>query len=349
MPLLSRRRRAVKSFSRTASHRFASKTIEGIQLGYDEYIDIDDDRISNFKDIGIDDEIDVVDDVYREAIPVLPSLFVTKCKLWREVGHNTGIRGAGTSKSTIKRQKRKAKETADAAISCKKIIGYLLSETGNTSEAIASDAAYMSTTEPSTSLAETSVSDAAVTSNLELSQSISETVDSDAAVMSTTVLSPAVPPTCSSDAVSTTLISPAVIPSLNEIDDNKVNDDYDFFHILDPYDIFNDEIVEEVVKVPPKYTMQSAITNLLDVDAKITRNKKLEKKSFLMKYQSVQGLALVRYFQLIVDGVDKMKASAEVAQVLYHKKGVWSYKARSIRGWGSHYLQTGIHSHFLRS
>ena len=173
MPLLSRRRRAVKSFSRTAYSRFASKTIE---LGYDEYVDIDDDRISNFKDVGMDDEIDVVDDVYREAIPVLPSLFVTKCKLWREVGHNTGIRGAGTSKSTIKRQKRKAKETADAAISCKKIIGYLLSETGNTSEAIASDAAYMSTTEPSTSLAETSVSDAAVTSNLELSQSIPETV-----------------------------------------------------------------------------------------------------------------------------------------------------------------------------
>ena len=61
MPLLSRRRRAVKSFSRTAYSRFASKTID---VGYDEYVDIDDDRISNFKDVGMDDEIDVVEDVY---------------------------------------------------------------------------------------------------------------------------------------------------------------------------------------------------------------------------------------------------------------------------------------------
>ena len=143
---------------------------------------------------------------------------------------------------------------------------------------------------------------------------------------------------------STSALPFAVDPLLDESPVDPVIDEDHFFHLLGQYDIFNDEKEEEIIVLPPKFTMQSAIENLLSVEANITRNKRMEKKSFLMKCQSIQGLALVRYFQMILEGVEKMKASAEVALVLYHKRGIWSYKARSIRGWGKHYLQTGISS-----
>jgi hypothetical protein len=147
---------------------------------------------------------------------------------------------------------------------------------------------------------------------------------------------------------SSTSAATATIDNLvDEAPANPVLDEDHFFNLLDPYDIFNDDKEDEVVALPPRFTMLSAIENLLSVEANITRNKKLEKQSFLMKYQSVQGLALVRYFQLILEGVDKMKASAEVALVLYHKRGTSSYKARSIRGWGKQYLQTGTYLYVI--
>ena len=111
--------------------------------------------------------------------------------------------------------------------------------------------------------------------------------------------------------------------------------------MLDPYDIFGDEEVNVEEVKPPKYTMETAIDNLMKVEANITRNKKVEKKSFLQTYQRIQGLALLNYFQLVIDGKLKMQASADVAFSLYQKRGQWSYKARSIRGWADHYLKEG--------
>jgi hypothetical protein len=37
-----------------------------------------------------------------------------------------------------------------------------------------------------------------------------------------------------------------------------------------------------------------------------------------------------------------MVASAEAALCLNNKRGIWSYKARSIRSWGEHYPKKGI-------
>jgi hypothetical protein len=71
MPLLSRRRRAVKFIARSSGSRFVCKSVEIIELEDDEYFDIDDDRISNFKEVGEDIECDEIENVYDEAIPQL--------------------------------------------------------------------------------------------------------------------------------------------------------------------------------------------------------------------------------------------------------------------------------------
>ena len=47
--------------------------------------------------------------------------------------------------------------------------------------------------------------------------------------------------------------------------------------MLDPYDIFGDEEVNVEEVKPPKYTMETAIDNLMKVEANITRNKKVKK------------------------------------------------------------------------
>ena len=74
----------------------------------------------------------------------------------------------------------------------------------------------------------------------------------------------------------------------------------------------------------------------------MSRNKKEEKKNFVERYKTVQAMALIRYYQLMLEGKEKMHASSEVAHALYNKKGIWSYKARSVRGWAEQYLKTGI-------
>ena len=50
--------------------------------------------------------------------------------------------------------------------------------------------------------------------------------------------------------------------------------------MLDPYDIFGDEEVNVEEVKPLKYTMETALDNLMKVEANITRNKKVEKKVF---------------------------------------------------------------------
>ena len=50
--------------------------------------------------------------------------------------------------------------------------------------------------------------------------------------------------------------------------------------MLDPYDIFEDEEVNVEEVKPLKYTMETALDNLMKVEANIIRNKKVEKKVF---------------------------------------------------------------------
>ena len=69
-----------------------------------------------------------------------------------------------------------------------------------------------------------------------------------------------------------------------------------YFDNLDLYDIFGVEKEDAEEVQPPKNTMESATENLMKVEAKI------EKKSFLQTYQIIQGLALLNYFQLVIDG-----------------------------------------------
>ena len=69
-----------------------------------------------------------------------------------------------------------------------------------------------------------------------------------------------------------------------------------YFDILDLYDILGVEKEDAEEVQPPKNTMESATENLMKVEAKI------EKKSFLQTYQRIQGLALLNYFQLVIDG-----------------------------------------------
>lgn len=122
-------------------------------------------------------------------------------------------------------------------------------------------------------------------------------------------------------------------------------DDDDIFGVFDQYNLFGDDndfdIGGHQVEVPHVHSPQSAIENLLKNEANITRDKIIEKKKSLMAYQRIQAIAIVRYIQLTLEGHSKMKASAEVAMCLYQKKGMWTYKARSIRGWSAHYLKTG--------
>jgi hypothetical protein len=281
MPLLSRRRRAVAAISRCRGAKFQSKVAEVINLEDDqgdEYFDIDDDRLENFVDVGEDIEIDTLEDATKEIVlPPRPE-FIAKLKSWREDGNNSGVRGAGTSYRTFKRNKRKFKDIQSSAQTCKNIRGFLV-------------------TVQSTQLA------SIVSAPNEIAPAPDEMV-------------PAHPP--------------------------EIIEDDHIFGILDPYDIFGDEEMGENVPQIPKFTMKEAITNLLLVEAKVTRNRRDERKSLLQTYQRVQGLALLRYFQLVLDGNLKMVASAEAALCLYNKRGMWSYKARSIRSWGEHYLKKGI-------
>ena len=132
---------------------------------------------------------------------------------------------------------------------------------------------------------------------------------------------------------------------------NEINHGEDFLvddlSLLDPCNILGDEIVKKVDAAPPKHSIESAIDNLLNEEGKVTRNKKLEKKNFLERYQTEKAMALIRYFQLLLEGTEKMTASAEVASILYNKKGIWSYKARSVRRWADVYLKTGANEYIL--
>ena len=90
MPLLSRRRRAVAAICRSRGSQFCAK---GVNEKEDELSDVDDDRLSNFVDIADFEELDHIEDVRNEDIPLLSEDFVAKCYLWSANGNNSGERG----------------------------------------------------------------------------------------------------------------------------------------------------------------------------------------------------------------------------------------------------------------
>lgn len=84
-----------------------------------------------------------------------------------------------------------------------------------------------------------------------------------------------------------------------------------------------------------------AIENLKNGHAKIVKNKREETKRDCTSYQHVQSIALLRYFEMLIDGVGKMDASTKVAHIMFQKCGKFSYMARNIRIWGDQYLANG--------
>ena len=85
------------------------------------------------------------------------------------------------------------------------------------------------------------------------------------------------------------------------------------------------------------HTRQSAVDYLLKIKPTLPETK----CSKVNASQRIQAIAIVRYNQLIMEEVPKTRAYADVAYYLHQTKGIWSYKARSIRGWSDHFLKTG--------
>ena len=298
MPLLSRRRRAVAAICRSRRSRFCAK---GVNENEDELSDVDDYRLSNSVDIADIEELDHIEDVKNEDIPLLSEDFVAKCYLWRANGNNSGVRGFGTSHRTFKRSKKELKERAYSALTCRNIADFLVHKS--------------------------------VKESINLSSFIPLEANTDDAIIASAV----------TDDVDDNEVPNAEMNEINHGEDFLVDD----LSLLDPCNILGDENVKKVDAAPPKHSIESAIDNLLNEEGKVTRNKKLEKKNFFERYQTVQAMALIRYFQLLLEGTEKTTASAEVASDLYNKKGIWSYKARSVRGWADLYMKTGADEYIL--
>ncbi len=62
---------------------------------------------------------------------------------------------------------------------------------------------------------------------------------------------------------------------------------------------------------------------------------------YVPDFYYLQRLAVLRYFQCLLDGIDKIKASVEISSVIYKSNGRQSYKSRCIREWAQHYLIYG--------
>ena len=88
--------------------------------------------------------------------------------------------------------------------------------------------------------------------------------------------------------------------------------------------------------------LMKAISALIPL-ADINKNKR-KTAQFLKEhdiYHKMQAMALLKYFQLIVqEDKTQMEASATAAWAIYNKKGEDSYKAKCIREWARHFLCT---------
>ena len=90
-----------------------------------------------------------------------------------------------------------------------------------------------------------------------------------------------------------------------------------------------------------RYSVAEAIKHLLENEAKVTRNVQIEKKKGLEHWMVIQATAILRYLFLLQEGKGKMTASTEVANALYQKSQMRSYKATLVRNWATEYLITG--------
>ena len=133
------------------------------------------------------------------------------------------------------------------------------------------------------------------------------------------------------------------INGYNQGDDDD-NDIYDLILKCEEYSPFDNSKIESGAHGGsfPKYSRRDAIENLLKEEAKVTRDVSREKKMGLAHHEIIQAMAIVRYFQRMEDGENKLVASENVAENLYQtkiKRG--SYKSRCIRRWADNYLETG--------
>lgn len=179
MPRLSRQAKAAAARTRSPnSNRF-------VVAEDDEYFDIDDDHPDFFYDIGEDEEGEVVQDDFQEAEPVISDEFLTKLRNWRPTGWNSNVRGAGTSRRTHFRNKRKAEDIVISARNCSTMESFYAQriDSDNSTAAAASLVSILPATEaskPSVSaemnLDDSEISVSASSSSLETSSSSSEQI-----------------------------------------------------------------------------------------------------------------------------------------------------------------------------
>ena len=95
---------------------------------------------------------------------------------------------------------------------------------------------------------------------------------------------------------------------------------------------------------PDLYTIEQAIEALeplADLNNSRAKDAAWQKNGYRM-YHKIMALALLKYFELQFTGnKSKMKASAEVGEAIWRKKGEDTYKAKCVRKWGDTFLATG--------
>ena len=92
-----------------------------------------------------------------------------------------------------------------------------------------------------------------------------------------------------------------------------------------------DFVEDEIVK------WKTALHNLVSSNAKICKNSRTEMDRLQGgSFQYLQYLAIAKYFELLISGQSKMAASDTSARAIFQSG--YSYKARCIRNWATHYL-----------
>ena len=76
-------------------------------------------------------------------------------------------------------------------------------------------------------------------------------------------------------------------------------------------------------KVANELTIEEALVKTL-AKSKITRNRRIELKSHLMTWEKMRAISVTSYFQLRLEGMGKMKASAESTIGIYQGGGIYS-------------------------
>ena len=91
-----------------------------------------------------------------------------------------------------------------------------------------------------------------------------------------------------------------------------------------------------------KLTVRDGLAMLAtSVAANASRNQQKENGVKLMAWERLQAVAVCSYLEQRQEGVGKIEASKNVAEIIYRKKGATSYKARSVRFWAARFLLTG--------